>query len=143
MTERTGKASTTISGRLNMVRAYDPLNAPDPDDWQSMGEDERIMLVTAYHRDAGVELPNERVHAAVHVIVENQIALGDEMLVQATLKRLVREGLDRHEALHAVASVLVDFLQALVRDDGAPGANERYNEELEKLTAAEWLKTVP
>ncbi len=25
--------------------------------------------------------------------------------------------------------------------DAAPGANEKYNEELKKLTAAEWLKT--
>ncbi len=124
-----------------MIRAYDPLNAPDPDDWQSMDEPERMMLVTEYHRQAGVELPNEQVHAVVHVIVENQIALGDETSAPATLERMMREGLDRHEAIHAVASVLVDFMQALVLGDAAPGANERYNEELEKLTAAEWLET--
>ena len=124
-----------------MARSYDPLNAPDPDDWQSMDEDERMMLVMEYHREAGVELPNEQVHAVVHVVVENQITLGDEMSAQAALERLMREGLDRHEAIHAVGSVLVDFVQALIRDDAAPGTNERYNEELEKLTAAEWLKT--
>ena len=28
-------------------------------------------------------------------------------------ERLMREGLDRHEAIHAVGSVLVDFVQAL------------------------------
>ena len=98
-----------------MARSYDPLNAPDPDDWQSMDEDERMMLVMEYHREAGVELPNEQVHAVVHVVVENQIALGDEMSAQATLERLMREGLDRHEAIHAVGSVLVDFVQALRR----------------------------
>ncbi len=123
------------------MKDYDPLNAPDPDDWQSLGEDKRMMLVMEYHREAGVKLPNEQVHAVVHVVVENQIALGDEMSAQATLDRLMREGLDRHDAIHAVGSVLVDFVQALIRDDAAPGANERYNEELEKLTAAEWLKT--
>ncbi len=124
-----------------MARMYDPLNAPDPDDWQSMGEDERMMLVMEYHREAGVELPNEQVHAVVHVVVENQITLGDEMSAQATLERLMREGLDRHEAIHAIGSVLVDFVQTPIRDDAAPRANERYNEELKKLTAAEWLKT--
>ena len=123
-----------------MAQAYDPLNAPDPDDWQTMDEDERMMLVMEYHREAGVELPSEQVHAVVHVVVENQIALGDEMSAQATLERLMREGLNRHEAIHAVGSVLVDFVQALIHDDAAPGANERYNEELEKLTAAEWLR---
>lgn len=119
---------------------YDPLNAPDPDEWQSMDEDERITLVMEHHREAGVELPNEQLHAVVHVVVENQIALGDEMSAQATLERLMREGLDRHEAIHAVGSVLVDFVQALICNDAAPAANERYNDELKKLEAAEWLK---
>jgi hypothetical protein len=122
-----------------MAGAYDPLNAPDPDDWQSTDEGERMMLVTEYHHRAAVELPNEQAHAAVHVIVENQIAMGDETSAPATLERLMREGLDRHEAIHAVGSVLADFMQALIRGDVAPGANERYDEELEKLTAAEWL----
>ncbi len=94
---------------------YDPLNAPDPDEWQSMDEDERITLVMEHHREAGVELPNEQLHAVVHVVVENKIALGDEMSAQATLERLMREGLDRHETIHAVGSVLVDFVQALIR----------------------------
>ncbi len=44
---------------------YDPLNAPDPDEWQSMDEDERISLVMEHHRESGVELPNEQVHAVV------------------------------------------------------------------------------
>ena len=134
-----GEAAT--SERVNMIRAYDPLNASDPDDWQSMDEGERMMLVTEHHRQSGVELPNERVHAAIHVIVENQIALGDETAAPATLERLMREGLDRHEAIHAVGGVLADYMQALVLGDVAPEATERYNEELEKLTVAEWLET--
>ena len=124
-----------------MASAYDPLNAPDPGDWQFMGEDTRMVLVTEYHRETGAELPNEQVHAVVHVVVENQIVLGDEMSVQATVERLMYEGLDRHEAIHAVGSVLMEFLQALISDDTAPAAIERYNEELKKLTAAEWLET--
>ncbi len=68
-------------------------------------------------------------------------ALGDEMSAQATLERLMREGLDRHEAIHAIGSVLVEFLQELVDDDAPQQVNESYNEELKKLTAAEWLKT--
>ena len=122
------------------MEAYDPLNAPDPDEWQSMDEDERITLVMEHHRETGAELPNEQVHAVVHVVVENQFTLGDEMSARAALERLMREGLDRHEAIHAVGSVLVDFVQALICNDAAPAANERYNEELKKLTAAEWLK---
>ena len=124
-----------------MARDYDPLNLPDPDDWQSMDEDERILLVMAFHHEAGVKLPNEQVHAVVHVVVENQIALGDETSALATLERLVREGLDRHEAIHAIGSVLVDFVQELLGDEATQQVTERYDEELRKLTAVEWLKT--
>jgi hypothetical protein len=69
-----------------------------------MDEQEQMMLVMEYHRQAGVELPNETIHAVMHVVVENQIGLGDELSAQATLERLMREGLDRHEAIHAVGS---------------------------------------
>jgi hypothetical protein len=123
------------------MQAYDPLNAPDPDEWQSMDEDERITLVMKHHRKVGVKLPNERMHAAIHAVVENQIALGDEIPAQATLERLMREGLDRHDAIHAVGSVLVNFLhELLVADDAGPSANKRYYRELKRLTAAKWLK---
>ena len=115
------------------------MTAPNSDDWEAMDEEERMMIVMDHHREAGVELPNERIHAAIHVIVENQIALGDETAAAATLERMIREGLDRHEAIHAIGSVLAEFMQALSSGDVAPGSNEKYDEALEKLTAAEWL----
>ncbi len=123
------------------MESYDPLNAPDPDEWQSVDEQERMILVMEHHREAGVKLPNEELHATVHVIVENQIALGDEIPARATLERLIREGLDRHDAIHAVGSVLVDYMQELAGGDAAPNSNERYYEELKKLKAAEWLES--
>jgi hypothetical protein len=139
--DRSGSA--TWMDDLDM-RAYDPLNAPDPDAWQSMDEDERMTLVLDHHRKAAVKLPNARVHAAIHVIVENQIALGDEIPAQSTLARLMREGLDRHEAIHAVGSVLINFLHELLGGgDAGPKANERYYKELKKLRAAKWLKGFP
>ncbi len=120
---------------------YDPLNAPDPDEWQSMDEDERLILVMDYHRRVGDELPNERLHAVIHVIVENQVAMDDEVPTRATVERLMREGLDRHDAVHAVGGVLMGYLQEIVGDgDAAPDINEGFYEELEKLTAAEWLE---
>ncbi len=120
---------------------YDPLNAPDPDEWQSMDEDERITLVMEHHRESGVEPQNEQTHAAIHVIVENQIALGDEVPTEATVECLIREGLGRHDAIHAVGSVLVNFMHELLDDgDAAPSANQSFYDELKKLKAAEWLK---
>ena len=124
------------------MEAYDPLNAPDPDEWQSTDEQERIILVMEHHREAGVKLPQDKLHAIVHVIVENQIALGDEIPAQATLERLIREGLDRHDAIHSVGNVLVDYMQELAGGNAGPNSHERYDEELKKLKAAEWLESL-
>jgi len=82
---------------------YDPLEAPEPEEWLAIDEAERIDLVKDYHRRARVRLPNEKLHAVFHVVVENQITLGNEIPVQSTVQRLMAEGLDRHEAIHAIA----------------------------------------
>jgi hypothetical protein len=117
---------------------YDAEVAPDPSRWQELGEDDRIMLAEAYHRRAGVEVPDMKVHATVHAIIENQAATGDEFPVRRAIERLMGEGLDRDDAVHAVASVLAahltDTLQAR-----APN-NEAYNEAVERLTAESWRR---
>ena len=43
------------------MHTYDPLNAPEPGEWLTMGEDERIRLVMEHHRQTNVELPNEQI----------------------------------------------------------------------------------
>ena len=60
------------------MKHYDPLKPPDPERWRSLDEQEQIDLVHDYHRRARIRLPNATVHAVIHVVVENQIALGDE-----------------------------------------------------------------
>ncbi len=119
------------------METYDPLIAPDPDEWQSLDEDERIWLVTGYHRRTKVDLPNEYLHAAFHVVVENQIAMGDAEPTEATIERLMREGLDRHEAIHAIGTVLADFVQDALSDHTAPDGTERYYKGLRELRASD------
>ena len=53
-----------------MIVRYDPLNTPDPAAWLALDESERIQLVQDYHRRARVRLPNARVHASMHIVVE-------------------------------------------------------------------------
>lgn len=122
---------------------YDPLVAPDASEWLALDEHERIALARDHHDKAGVELPNEELHAVVHAIVENQVALGDEIPARAALDRLMEQGLDRHEAVHAIGGVLSGFLfdltgDGLTTDEG----NEKYFRELERITAADWLDSM-
>lgn len=129
---------------------YDPFIEPDPDLWVVLSEEERIDLVMAYHRCAGIRLPREKAHAIFHVIIENQIA-DPELPVRSTAQRLMSEGLDRHEAIHAIGSVLAGHMNELVRkiksgDDNVDtkpnqDPNEAYFAELELLTADEWRRS--
>jgi len=124
-----------------MLTRYDPERAPDPERWLATPEVDRTDLVRRFHRKAGIRVPNERLHAIIHQIVETQVAMGDETPAAATLQRLMEEGLTRHDAVHAVGLVLLEQMTELLRIEGEPDfdVNERYFRELRQLTAAAWL----
>jgi hypothetical protein len=127
---------------------YDPFIEPDPDQWLALDEEERIDLVIAYHRRAGIRFPREKVHAVFHAIVESQIA-DAELPVRDTAERLMSEGLDRHDAIHAIGSVLAGYMNDLMRGAVPDGSdldprsdpNEAYFAELKVLTAEEWRRS--
>jgi len=122
---------------------YNPDQPLDPQWWNSLDESERIDAILQYHRQTGDEIPNEQIHAAIHNIIENQVLMGDEIPVAATLERLMGEGLDRHAAVHAIGSVLVPFLfdtvQQEVGETDPADNNARYYQQLQELTADGWL----
>ena len=119
---------------------YDASEAPDPEQWLELDESDRLDLVKRYHICAKLPVgENERLHAAVHVIVENQAAMGDATVVPATLARLMREGLDRHDAIHAIGSVLLGIFFDVAKDPSKQiDINAAYGRELGELTAASW-----
>jgi hypothetical protein len=119
--------------------SYDPDASWDPADWLQTDEGERIELVSSFHRRRKIHLPNAQLHAVIHVIVENQLALGEAVVAEA-LARLQKEGLDRHDALHAIGSVLAEDLYELMQDgsEATGDAYRRYLERLKKLTAKNW-----
>jgi len=123
------------------VKQYDPEEAPDPAEWLKLDEQLRIMLCEEHHRRSGAKAPNLEAYAVFHAIVENQIAEGYEPVVRA-MARLCGEGLSRHDAVHAVASVLAEHLV----DASKTGKNEavevmkvRYPAAVERLTKKRWL----
>ena len=122
---------------------YDPHQHIASEIWQALDESDRIESVRQYHRRNRIRLANERLHAATHVIVENQVALGDTFPAHAVLLRLMEEGLDRHEAVHAIGSVLSEQLLAALREEGGADLNAQYVEKLNRLTAESWRKQAP
>jgi hypothetical protein len=123
------------------MQRYDPLEAPDPEEWLAFDEQERIDLVLNYHRKARIRLPNAKVHAIVHAMVETQIALGDETPARRTAQRLMDEGLDRHEAIHAIGWVLIEFMSDLMDEpESRAEPNAPYFAALERLTVEDWRR---
>lgn len=122
------------------MRKYDPSIEPDPAEWLELDELERVDLVSDYHRDAGFVLPNLNLHAMLHVVVENQLAEGYEAVARK-LAQLQEEGLDRHDAIHAIASVLAGIVFHGMRAELRGEAGEAYFAGLEKLTAKRWLES--
>ena len=120
---------------------YNPDQHVDSNAWLTLDESERIELVRRYHRKERIRLPDETLHATTHVIVENQVALGDAFPVRGALFRLMEEGLDRHEAVHAIGWVLAEQLFAILNEKGDPGTlNADYLDKLRHLTAESWRK---
>jgi hypothetical protein len=118
---------------------YDPDQAPDAQDWLRLDEQEALSLVESYHKRSRIRLPNAELHAVFHVTVENQIAMGEAVVI-TTLKRLQREGLSRHDAIHAIGFVLAAHMHDLVSNGVPPEAdpNEAYFAELRRLTVERW-----
>jgi hypothetical protein len=124
------------------IGRYNPLKAPDPEQWLALDEDERIRLALEYHARARIEAPNANAHATLHVIVENQIALGDETPVRLKASQLMAQGLDRHDAIHAIASVLMKHLGDVMNNpEPAADANQHYYAALRRLNARSWLRS--
>jgi hypothetical protein len=128
--------------RTSTMKEYNPGFAPKPESWLDLDEQARIALVEAYHRVARIKLPNIAAHAALHAIVENQIALNLEPVVRA-MDRLEKEGLTRHDAVHAIGSVVAEHLFDILKtdqNDDAATSQARYYAAVERLTAASWRR---
>lgn len=117
---------------------YNPISQPSPSEWLSLPEGERLDSVVDYHKVHGGFGENLRMHAVIHVVVENQIAAGEPPVVADTLKRLTREGLSRHDAVHAVGSVLAEAIFPLLKGSQAEFDEAAYVAALFRLTAKRW-----
>jgi hypothetical protein len=122
------------------MELYDPDTAPDPDAWLALSERERLELVESAHDEELDDLPNPTLHCSMHVAIETQVAMGDELPVAGQLARLISEGLTRHEAVHAVASVLAGHMFKIMKHtlQSSRDPNEAYYSALLRLSARKW-----
>jgi len=122
-----------------LMGRYDPSVAPDPVEWLETDESDRIAIVEEFHVAAGEKLEegSDKLHAVIHVVVENQIAL-DMDPVPAVVKKLMRQGLDRHDAIHAIGAVLSGGNFDILQGEVGSHDPEKYRKRLKKLSAKRW-----
>lgn len=113
---------------------YDPASAPAPGRWLSADDEERLEAVLEHHKDAGQAPSHARLHAALHVVVENQAAQG-HAAVRRALDRLVGQGLDRHAAVHAIADVVAVQMRAHLERRADRFETADYDRALDALNA--------
>ena len=121
---------------------YDPDQGPDVAAWLAADESERIAAVERFHQPLGMAPPQARLHAAIHVVVETQLVLPEPDVV-AALERLQDQGLTRHDAIHAIGTIVSDVIFEALRATSTPDQPERfgasYLERVRQLTADDWL----
>ena len=59
--------------------------------------------------------------------------------VPSTISKLIRQGLSRHEAIHAIGAVLSEDLFEIMKN-GQEHNIKKYRRRLDKLTAKRWSK---
>ena len=123
------------------AKRYNPLSAPNAERWLAEDDAEKLDRVMRSHRRKGLDASKFKLHALVHTIVENQIAMGDDIPVAEAIDRLIAEGLDRHEAIHAVAGKLMEHIWDITHSESQPSddLHDAYFNAVRQLTAEEWL----
>jgi hypothetical protein len=122
--------------------SYNPESPPAPGEWLQLPEHERVRIVATYHMVHRLKSGSAKAHAALHAIVENQAATGFGPTVRA-LARLQRQGLTRHEAVHAVGSVVSGFMFAAMNSPSQcdfRALQSAINSRIEALDAQSWRK---
>lgn len=123
------------------MEKYNPFKSIDPAEWLELDEAERIVLVRGFHENLEDEMPDDALsfHSSVHVIVENQLAIGVE-LIPETIAKLTRQGLNRHEAIHAIGAIVSEDIFDMVKGNVQEFSPKKYRRKLEKISAKRWLK---
>jgi hypothetical protein len=123
------------------MNRYDPELAPDPEAWLALDEATRISLARAFHASHGEYGESLSAHAAMHAVVETQVAASQPVEAAQALNRLIGAGLSRHDAIHALASVLAEFMAPILKNPhtAPPFDLAAYGGALSGLTASSWL----
>ena len=100
---------------------------PEFEEIWTMGE------MAAYPQEINGEIVSPFVHTVLHTIVDSQIRTEQPEFVLQTFKRLCGQGMEEHDALHAIIAVYADIHFACFRQ-GKPFDQLDYESRLDYLS---------
>jgi hypothetical protein len=103
---------------------------PELDPMWELGE------LSAAPQEVNGTVVNPFIHTALHVLIEKQLQEKSPPEIVETLEALIRRGVDRHEAVHAIASVYAELYFTSFRR-GQHFEETAYVELLKRLVASE------
>jgi hypothetical protein len=126
---------------------YNPEKAPPVPEWPVLDDSERIAMLEkrgiAARESVFPELTNANLHGIIHTVVENQITWSVSVIVKSRA-RLRALGLSRHDAIHAIGSVLTEQIFHTIKGRNfSANLTEVYYDRVRRLSAAEWLRSGP
>ena len=116
------RRSWAVSPARGMLNAIDlsALDPADPEDREILIEAEHPQFARALRRNDHVVVNGERVnpslHLALHAIVANQLWDGVPPETWAAARRLIAQGIDRHDVLHMLMGAVSDIVFAALND---------------------------
>jgi hypothetical protein len=116
---------------------YDPKESPNPAEWLALDEGHRILMIESFHKEYGEYGESLKMHSIMHAVIEAQLAQEIEAVKDAVL-RLRKDGLSRHDAIHAIGSVLAEYILEMLKKDESGDVNEEYFDRLSQLTKRSW-----
>jgi len=116
---------------------YDPDSAPNPKEWLALDEGERQALIAISHENTDLDEVQLMLHASGHMVIENQLAMEIPEVV-SNFNRLMKEGLGRHDALHACSALIMELMYNISNKEIKGDPNDYYHKRLEEMTAEKW-----
>lgn len=71
--------------------------------------------LATYPQEINGQIVSPFVHTVLHIIVDKQIGNGDPDFVTDTYNRLMKQGMEEHDCLHAIIAVFADIHFSAVR----------------------------
>ena len=102
-----GRPTKEIDGRIAKVLEMHP-------EFDSIWDEGEMASIP---REVNGMIVNPFVHTVLHVTIDRQLQVGDPEYVAAAYVRLVGQGMDEHEALHAIIAIYANLHFAKTRRD--------------------------